>query len=197
MWNPLRIFKEHDYRWNELDKSLTEAFGKIKAERSMIFSWLNYLRKKDLGNEKLLQKIEYTLGKQDAEIGSIKNEIKELKEAVKTTKISPFPNQVRTKSGLESEPVSGPISGLIQGNRFVNKIVSMIRPQRKEYVMQKMLEIIEKGSYTTKQIETVIVREKGLCGRTAFYDYMKELRYKNLVKTGQKNGRKVLKSAQI
>ncbi len=192
MWNPFRIFFEHDYRWNELDRSLTEAFGKLRAERSMIFSWLNYLRKKDLNDGKLLQRIEYTLGKQDAEIGSIKNEIRELKEAVKTAKISPFPDQVRTKSGPESEPVSG----LKQGNRFVNKIVSMIRPQRKEYVMQKMLELVEKGNCTTKQIETVIVREKGLCGRTAFYDYMKELRYKNLVKTGQKNGRNVLKTAQ-
>ena len=48
MWNPFRIFFEHDYRWNELDRSLTEAFGKLRAERSMIFSWLNYLRKKDL-----------------------------------------------------------------------------------------------------------------------------------------------------
>lgn len=193
MWNPFRIFREHDYRWSELDKSLTNAFGKIKAERSMIFSWLNYLRKKDLRNEKLLQKIEYTLGKQDAEIGSIKNEIKELKEAIKTAKISPFPDQVRTKSG----PESGPVSGLTRGNRFLSKIMSMVRPQRKEYVMQKMLEMIEKGIYTTKQIETIIVKEKQLCGRTAFYDYMKELRYRNMFKTSQKNGRKVLKSAQV
>lgn len=191
MWNPFRIFREHDYRWNELDRELTEAFGKIKAERSMIFSWLNYLRKKDSSNEKLLQGIEYKLGKQDAEIGSIKSEIRELKEAVKTAKISPFPNQVRTKSGPESEPVSG----LKSRGGFVNRIVAMIRPQRKEYVMQKMLELIEKGSYTTKQIETVIVKEKGLCGRTAFYDYMKELKYKNMIKTAQKSGRNVLKTA--
>ncbi len=195
MWNPFRIFREHDYRWNELDKSLTEAFGKIKAERSMIFSWLNHLRKKDIVTEKILQKIEYTLGKQDAEIGSIKNEIKELKEAVKMAKISPFPNQIRTKSGPESGPVSGLISGLTQRNRFASKIMGMIRPQKKEYVVQKILDFVESGNYTTKQIETVIVREKGLCGRTAFYDYMKEMRYKNLVKIGQKNGRKVLKSA--
>ncbi len=197
MWNPFRIFKEHDYRWSELDKSLTEAFGKIKAERSMIFSWLNYLRKKDLRNEKLLQKIEYTLGKHDEAIGDLKAEIKELKEAIKTARISPFPDQVRTKSGPESGPVSGPISGLTPGNRFLSKIMSMVRPQRKEYVMQRVLDLVESGNYTTKQIETVIVKEKQLCGRTAFYDYMKELRYKNLVKTGQKNGRKVLKSAEV
>ena len=68
----------------------------------------------------------------------------------------------------------------------------MIRPQRKEYIMQKILQMAEKGSYTTKQIETVIVKEKQLCGRTAFYDYLKGLRYQNLLKNKQKNGRKVL-----
>jgi len=50
MWNPFRIFSEHDYRWNELDKALERAFDKIKSERKLIFSWLNYHRKKDLGN---------------------------------------------------------------------------------------------------------------------------------------------------
>lgn len=193
MWNPFRIFCEHDYRWNELDKSLTEAFGKIKAERSMIFSWLNYLRKKDLSDEKLLQKVEYKLGKHDEAIEDLKAQIKEVKDAIKTAKISPFPDQVRTKSG----PESGPVSGLAHGSRFVNRIVAMVRPQRKEYVMQKILELIERGNYTTKQIETVIVRERALCGRTAFYDYMKELKYKNSVKTVQKSGRKVLKSTQV
>ncbi len=191
MWNPFRIFREHDYRWNELDKSLTEAFGRIKAERSVIFSWLNYLRKKDSSNEKLHKKIEYALGKHDEAIASLKAEMKEVKEAIKTAKISPFPNQVRTKSG----PESGPVSGLKNQGGFVNRIVAMIRPQRKEYVMQKMFELIEKGSYTTKQIETIVVREKALCGRTAFYDYMKELKYRNMVRTAQKSGRKVLKTA--
>ncbi|MBS3132548.1 hypothetical protein J4470_00265 [Candidatus Woesearchaeota archaeon] len=188
MWNPLRVFFEHDYRWNELDKTLTDAFEKVKAERSLVFSWLNYFRKKDNENEKLQQKVQYALGKHDAEIDAIKNEIKGLKEAVKSAKISPFPDQIRTKSGLESGLVSGP---KFQGG-FVNRIVAMVRPQRKEFVMQKILDMVEKGAYTTKQVETVIVREKGLCGRTAFYDYMKELKYQNLVRTAQKKGRKIL-----
>jgi len=193
MWNPFRIFSEHDYRWNELDKTLTDAFEKVKAERSMVFSWLNYFRKKDSSNEKLQQQIQYALGKHDAEIESIKNEIKELKEAVKTAKTSSFPDQIRTKSGLETGPVSEPKSQ----SSFVKRIVAMVRPQRKEFVMQKILDLVDKGGYTTKQIETLIVREKQLCGRTAFYDYMKELRHNNLVKTSQKRGRKVLISEKF
>lgn len=188
MWNPFRIFREHDHHWRELDKALTEAFEKIKSEKKLTFSWLNYLRKKGLQNEKLQQDVQFELGKHNAEIEFLKNEIKELKNDVKTAKISPFPDQIRTKSEPESEPVSEPI----YQNRFVKRIVAMIRPQRKEFVMQKILDFVDKGGYTTKQIETVIVAEKQLCGRTAFYDYMRELKERELIKTEQKKGRKVL-----
>lgn len=192
MWNPFRIFFEHDHHWRELDKALTEAFEKIKAEKSLTFSWLNYLRKKDLANEEMQQKIQYELGKHGAEIEAIKDEIKGLKEAVKTAQNNAISAQVRTKSGLESGLVSGPKNQSASEKSFFGKIASMIRPQRKEFVMQKILQMADKGVYTTKQIETVIVKEKQLCGRTAFYDYLKELRYRNLIKDKQKNGRKIL-----
>ena len=196
MLKHFRKFLDPDYKWKQLDITLTDAFEKVKAERMLVFSWLNYLRKKDSANDKLQQQVQYALGRHEAELESLKNEMKELMEDARRAKISPFPNQVRTKSEPESEPVSEPKYGLIRTSGFVNRIVSMIRPQRKEYVMQKILEISEKGNYTTKQIETIIVREKGLCGRTAFYDYLKELKYKNVLKHLQKNGRKVLKTAQ-
>jgi len=193
MWNPFRIFFEHDYRWNELDKSLTHAFEKIKAERKLVYSWLHYHKKKDRVNEKRHQKILEKLEKHDTEILALKHQIIELKNSIKSAKISPIPDQVRTETGLVSEPVSG----LKSQSGLVKRIASMIRPQRKEYVMQKILDLTEKGNYTTKQIETVIVREKGLCGRTAFYDYLKELKYKKLVEISSNNGRKVLKTVQI
>lgn len=187
MWNPFRSLSD-DSRWKELDNALSDAFEKIKTERRLVFSWLNYLRKKDGANDRLQQKIQHTLGKQEEAISELKIQMKELREELRTAKISPETNQVRTKSGPESEPVSG----LKSSNRLVTRIVSMIRPQRKEYVMQKILDLAEKGEHTTKQIETVIVREKGLCGRTAFYDYLKELKYRKSIKTTTRNGRTVL-----
>ena len=187
MWNPFQSLSEGQ-RWKELDQALTDAFEKIKAERRMVFSWLNYLRKKDLANDRLQQKIQHTLGRQDEAISELKLQVRELRQELKMAKISPDSDQVRTKSG----PESGPVSGLGMRKGFVSRIVSMIRPQRKDYVMQKMLELIEKGEHTTKQLETVIVREKTLCGRTAFYDYLKELKYRKSIKTTHKNGRTVL-----
>lgn len=184
MWSPFRIFSEHGYRWSELDKALTAAFERIKTEKRLTFSWINYFRKKETQNEKNFKNVEYHIGKHQAMIEALEKEILELKNAVKMSKISPFPDQVRTKSGL--------ISGLKTKNSFMTKIVSVIGPQRKEYVIQKILDLVEKEQHTTKQIETVIVKEKSLCGRTAFYDYLKELKYQNLIKHGQRNGRKVL-----
>ncbi|MAG15561.1 hypothetical protein CMO88_00715 [Candidatus Woesearchaeota archaeon] len=195
MWNPFRIFSEHDHHWQELDHALTEAFEKIKSEKRLTFSWLNYFRKKEQENEKTHQQIQHELGKHDAKIEALKDEIKELKENVKTAQNTAISAQVRTKSGPESGLVSEPKNRSASEKSFVSKIASMIRPQRKEYIMQKILDLVERGGYTTKQVETVIVKEKQLCGRTAFYDYMKELKYQGLIKNQQKNGRKVLISA--
>ncbi|MBI2663988.1 hypothetical protein HYX10_01455 [Candidatus Woesearchaeota archaeon] len=197
MWNPFRIFKEHDHHWRELDKSLTAAFEKIKAEKRLTFSWLNYLRKQEIENQNTHQKIQFELGRHDAEIDALRSEITELKEAVKIAQKRPVFEQIRTKSGLESGPVSEPKNQSASEKSFVSRIASMIRPQRKEFVMQKILQMAENGYYTTKQIETVIVKEKQFCGRTAFYDYLKELRLQKMVENKQKNGRKVLISAEI
>ena len=193
MWNPFRVFYEHDFRWKELDKVLGHNFNKVKADKNIVFSWLNHFKKKHESQEKMQVKIARVLRKHESEIQELKAQIKELQNDVKK-QISPFPDLVRTKSGLESGLESEPVSEPTSQNRFVNRIVSMIRSQKKEYVMQKVIELAEKEEHTTKEIETVIVKEKGFCGRTAFYDYLRELRHKNLAKIIVKNGRKVLKT---
>ena len=67
-----------------------------------------------------------------------------------------------------------------------------MRPVKKEYVLQQILNLIAKESYTTKQIETIIVKEKMLCGRTAFYDYLRELKSRNMVEADERGLRRVL-----
>ena len=213
MWNPFKATSESNLRRTEIDRSLSEAFSKIKAERSLVFSWLNYLRKKDLANENSMQQASFRLGEHESELKNVQEQLKIMREDLKELlrrerdsierekdllrreKISPFADQnqlVRTKSGPESGPVSEPIS---EGG-FVKRVIAMIRPQKKDYVLKKILEYVEAEPHTTKQLERVIVREKQLCGRTAFYDYLKELRLKGEIKTAQKNGRKVLAIAE-
>jgi len=94
---------------------------------------------------------------------------------------------VRTKSEPKSEPVS-----VTKNSRFEENIMSRIRPNRKSYIIQEMLKLIEENKYSTKEIEYVIVREKNLCGRTAFYSYLKELRLKDVIGKTELGMKKVL-----
>lgn len=176
MFGILRFLRQDEERWGELDKALESAFGRVRAETRNIYAWIKYLREKDIQNDARQDNASRELGEHKALIKTMQMEIAMLKEEVKniqrnSAKISPFPDLIRTKSVLKS--------GLDSKTGFERKILAISRPVKKEYVMQQVINLMEKGICTTKQIETIIVKEKMLCGRTAFYDYLKELKLKN------------------
>lgn len=43
-----------------------------------------------------------------------------------------------------------------------------------------MMESIEADGLTTNELEELIVDRKGLCGRTSFFSYLKELKIKGI-----------------
>jgi len=66
----------HEDRWEELDKSLTSAFEKIKGETRNIYSWVRYFREKDLKNTESLWRIsgESAYGRSlPTRLGSVEN----------------------------------------------------------------------------------------------------------------------------
>lgn len=109
-----------------------------------------------------------------SKINELQLQINDLKVAQKTEKISPFTNQVRTSSEPKNEPS--------KIGKLDRKIIAQTRSIKKDYIIHQIMDFIEKNSVTTKELETVIVKEKMLCGRTAFYDYLRELRNKNIIK---------------
>lgn len=167
-----------------LRNALVEAFGKVKNEMSLVVSWINYLKEKDVKNDFNHEQINYLLGQHHSSIEGLKSEINELKTAIKETKVSPFPDPNRTGS----EPKIR--------TSFEKKLIALARPNKKDYVMQQMLNLADKKVYTTKQIEKIIVEEKEYCGRTTFYDYLRELKIKKYVKTSQLGSKKVLIEAK-
>ncbi len=177
-----------DRRWEQLDHLLEQSFAKVRRDTYNISQWLKYLRQKDLRNDQHRQKVAVKLDSHDEQIRQLKTEIEMLKislEGVKNQpKISPFPDQFRTRSGPKSEPKAS--------ETFSHKIIAQMRPVKKEYVLQQILNLVEKESYTTKQIETIVVREKTLCGRTAFYDYLRELKHRGMVVESASGSRRVL-----
>ena len=179
------FFKGADKRLKRLDNALVHSFNRLKSETSLIFSWLHYFREKDNVHDERHHYAQQQLHHHGSQIDRIKEEIFALKSEFLHLKIgqerdkivySPgsFPNLVRTKS--EPEP----------RNSFERQALVKIRSQKKVYVMDQIMRLIERGMHSTKEIETEIVKEKRLCGRTAFYDYMRELKHKNLIKYEEK-----------
>ncbi|MBI2134197.1 hypothetical protein HYU11_05975 [Candidatus Woesearchaeota archaeon] len=166
-------FFTNNERWHELDKALTSAFEKIKGETRNIYSWVRYFRQKDMQNDLKHDLIDAEMAKHDELIKSLQIQVSMLNEEIKNMQINqktgPFPDQVRTKSGPEFR------------TRIEKKMIAISRPIKKDYIIQQISDMIGKGGYSTKQIETIIVREKMLCGRTAFYDYLKEMKLKNQI----------------
>lgn len=177
--------KRQELEPNHLQIALTAAFGKVKNEMSLVFSWINYLKEKDIRNDSSHEQMNYALGRHEGAIEALKSEIKELKIAAKEAKVSPFPDQVRTKS----EPKIR--------TSFEKKLVLQARPNKKDFILQQIVDLADKKVYTTKQIEKIVVEEKGYCGRTAFYDYLRELKLKKFVKTAQIGSKKVLIEARF
>jgi len=60
-------------------------------------------------------------------------------------------------------------------------VIYQLKSKRKEYVIQQILNLVNEKKYLTKELEERIVKEKGLCGRTTFYDYLKELRNRKII----------------
>ncbi|MBI3034115.1 hypothetical protein HYY72_03065 [Candidatus Woesearchaeota archaeon] len=118
MFGILRFLRQDEGRWSELDKALESAFGRVRAETRNIYAWIKYLREKDIQNDVRQDNANRELGEHKALIKTMQMEIAMLKEEVKniqrnSTKISPFPDQIRTKSGLKSGLISRLVSQLI------------------------------------------------------------------------------------
>lgn len=151
-----------------------------------INNWLMHLYSH---NQSLQKHVKETTDKV-AELHQKNNEIlgklKEIGE--KSAKSS---GSVRIQSGLSRE-ISGSSGNLKTESRFEENIIRRIRPNRKNYIMREMLKLIDENKYSTKEIEHTIVREKNLCGRTAFYSYLKELNLKGEIEKAELGAKKVL-----
>lgn len=185
-----------------IEGRVVSAFTKVKQDITLLSSWLKYLRHKDLLNEQCHTKAQRELGEHKIHISQLKEEAAELKNAVKElreelkdalkvrerTELSPLTDLIRTKSELNPDR---------KRTYFENKVVSMLRTRRKDYILKQILELAAREAYSTREIEEIIVGEKALCGRTAFYDYLRELKHKKMVKYGENGSKKVVAAEKV
>jgi hypothetical protein len=106
------------------------------------------------------------------------------------------PESVRTQNGLEpqargfipSEEKETPR----QTNAFEEHLLAKFRAHRKEYVFKKIIEAIKAEELSTNDLEELIVDRKGLCGRTSFFAYLREMRVSGLIDDVLIGKRKIL-----
>ena len=190
--NPFRFFSQ-DHRWKHLDQVLANTFKKVKQDIFVSLSWIKYFRNLELQQEEKFKQIVNHLTEHQSKIRELEHEIVRLKTIVELhQKKGELSMQLIRAKREVKEDLPEPKNP----NRFVEKVTSAINSNRQGYIVQKILDLAEKGVYSTKQIEEVVVREKGLCGRTTFYQYLRDLRNKKIVLQEQKNGRLVLVSAK-
>ena len=191
-----------------IEGRVVSAFTRVKQDITLLSSWLKYLRHKDLLNDQRHTKAQRELGEHKAKIEALKaetteikaelrNSITQLREELKEaklaaaeaktvrerTEISPLTDLIRTKSELNPDR---------KRTYFENKVVSMLRSRRKDYILKQILELAERETHSTREIEEIVVGEKALCGRTAFYDYLRELKHKGMIRQGEKGNKKVI-----
>ncbi|MBI2140865.1 hypothetical protein HYU16_00410 [Candidatus Woesearchaeota archaeon] len=177
-----------------IEGKVVAAFSKVKQDITLLSSWVKFLKHKDLLNEQRHTKTQRELGEHKTLIAGLKADASELKAAIqglreelkaglKEAKTSSFPDLIRTKSELNPDR---------KRTYFENKVVTAIRSRRKDYILKQILEIAAKETHSTREIEEIIVGEKALCGRTAFYDYFRELKHKRMIRHSEKGSKKVI-----
>lgn len=86
-----------------------------------------------------------------------------------------------------AQPVSPsmmpPVAQVYPTSGFERHIISRVLPNRKSYVLKFIIDLAAENRFSTKEIESIVVDEKRLCGRTSFYGYLKELKYRGQIGT--------------
>ncbi|MEK6853954.1 MAG: hypothetical protein AABX60_01345 [Nanoarchaeota archaeon] len=177
-----------------IEGKVISAFSKVKQDITLLSSWVKYLKHKDLLHEQRHTKTQRELGEHKTLIAGLKSEAAEIKAAIKhlqehreRLETSSFPDLIRTKSELNPDR---------KRTYFENKVVSAIRSRRKDYVLKQIIELAAKETHSTREIEEIIVGEKALCGRTAFYDYLRELKHKRMIKFHEKGSKRIISTAK-
>ena len=120
------------------------------------------------------------------------NELKSVKKEESENLTSIKQHQQAINMPILTPSIQSTLSSQMPQSNFEKHIVSRMRPNRKSYVIQFILNLISESRYSTKDLEEIIVNEKQLCGRTSFYAYLKELKIRNKINYAEVDNRTIL-----
>lgn len=153
----------------DLHKDHHEHKSLTSGEIDQLKRWVNYLH----DHSRQLREF----------VGELTGEVKRVQENQEKTlrKVEEIEKKIAHKQTATARPT------------FEDKVIrTHIRPNKKNYVIQEIMKLIGEGRHSTKQIEEIVVKEKGLCGRTTFYSHLKELRDKGKIGEANAGSRTIL-----
>ena len=162
----------------------------IQRDLENINKWIHYLYRHNHELQKYIKEVTSNLLELHRKDSEILEKLKKLEIDWEKRKISPkMPEKEvrsRTKSGLRSG------TGPAKTTKFEQKAMFQLKSKRKEYIIQQILNLVNAQKFSTKELEEKIVKEMSLCGRTTFYDYLKELRNRKIIGYKDTGARKIL-----
>jgi len=202
-------------------KSLNAAFYKVDSDIRNIHGWVTHLNQRGeriegshLSHVELtrrdIEKVNRWINFLHTHLGQLKTGMENMSNVVtnltktnaeilkrlgKIEEKSEKVGSVRTRYEPRSALEPAKVQKKKPRSKFKEKIAYQIMSNRKNFIIQKIMELASKNKYSTKDIEKIIVEEKQFCGRTAFYSYLKELKLKNAIDQATIGSKKVLVEA--
>lgn len=174
--NHLRAWTSYLYsRHQEMEKKHESHIALTQKDIENLNSWIKMLHSNSVELHKYFKETTEHLIDLHKKDKDLLEKIMKIEQEIATFRSSPV-SPVRTKSELKSELKSEPSPA--SRNQFELRVLEAVRPNRKVYILEQIIKVAQDENLSTKQIEKIIVHEKKLCGRTAFYDYLRELRLK-------------------
>jgi len=162
------------------EKAVKKAFDKSKKEIS--------------SNNVVIVKLGASIGKIKSEIDFLKQNQANLSEIARenSRKMSILIDKLDrllTRHPLSSNGTSS------KGNERVPvelRLVKQFQQNKAAIVKNKILVLLETREFSAYELYTLIVEQQGLCGKTSFYRYLKDLERQDKVSVKLKNSQRIL-----
>lgn len=193
------------HAWGDTNSSLRETLNALRAENEALKGNLSEITKSIENHRKELEDAKDMVKTRFKAIEAMKSEDKQQLQQFSSNMQPvqqvhvPVPMSVPMPFASQQVPQnisSLPPSQVFPQSGFERHIMSRVLPNRKGYVVKFILDLVAENRFSTKEIEEIVVKEKGLCGRTSFYAYLKELKYRGRISTANIDERAILVSTE-
>ncbi len=190
-------------KMDEMDRSVSQSFAKVKQDTESLYQWVSYLYQqnqqlveqnaalKRLTEEQkfALNEIKVTvqhLPKTPHEIKQIVEQyynfepilqrIKHIESKIELLEIRRQERPVFRPLDHQSPSVSAPVAERSSSTALKEKLMRKLARNSKDYIKNLVLGLVHKyGKMGALQLREIVVEEQGLCSKSSFYRVLEEM----------------------